>query len=150
MALPGTGPSFTRCGTYWLQLFYVYWSKMEMTIKYFASFGTVSHDFYTHTKKKIAVLPQNGMLLIMTYYNSDCRSSPSQVLCLEKKMNSDSNLIGVAFPFPCMNECKIRLVYVLLKKMSRLYILEKGVVWSLGEDQLTLFSVGKEHFSPLF
>ena len=86
----------------------------------------------------------------MTYYTSACRSSPSQVLCLEKKMNSDSNLIGVAFPFPCMTECKIRLVYVLLKKMSRLYILEKGVVWSLGEDQLTLFSVGKEHFSPLF
>ena len=85
MALPGTGPSFTRCGTCWLQLFYVYWSKMEMIIKYFASIGTVSHDFYTHIQKKIAVLPQNGMLLIMTYYNSDCRSSQIQVLCLEKK-----------------------------------------------------------------
>ena len=75
----------TRCGTCWLQLFYVYWSKMEMIIKYFASFGTVSHDFYTHIQKKIAVLPQNGILLIMTYYNSDCRSSSIQVLCLEKK-----------------------------------------------------------------
>ena len=42
----------TRCGTCCLQLFYVYWSKMEMIIKYFASFGTVSHDFYTHIQKK--------------------------------------------------------------------------------------------------
>ena len=29
-------------------------------------------------------------------------------------------------------------------------MLEKGVFWGLGEDQLTLFGVGKEHFSPLF
>ena len=85
MALPGTGPSFTRCGTYWLQLFYVYWSKIEMIIKYFASFDTVSHDFYTHIQKKNRSFAPNGMLLIMTYYNSDCRSSPIQVLCLEKK-----------------------------------------------------------------
>ena len=79
-----------------------------MTIKYFASFGTVSHDFYTHIQKKIA-----GMLLIMTYYNSDCRSSPMQVFCLKKKWTATQILLGVAFPFPCMTECKIRLVYVL-------------------------------------
>ena len=68
MALPGTGSSFTRCGTSWLQLFYVYWSKTDVIIKYFASFGTVWHDFYTQIKK-IAVLPQNATLLITTYYN---------------------------------------------------------------------------------
>ena len=86
------------------------------------------------------------MLLIMTYYNSDCLSSPIQVFCLEKKWTATQILLGVAFPFPCKTEGKIRLVYVLL----RLYILEKGVVWGLGEDQLTLFGVGKELFSPLF
>ena len=54
MALHGTGPSFTRCGTSWLQLFYVSWSKTDVIIKYFASFGPfgiVWHDFYTHIKK---------------------------------------------------------------------------------------------------
>ena len=89
------------------------------------------------------------MLLIMTYYNSDCQSSPIQVLCMEKKKWTASQiLLGVAFPLHDwgQNYTSLRT----LVKMSRLYILEKGVVWGLGEDQLTLFSVGKEHFSPLF
>ena len=61
MALPGTGPSFTRCGTSWLQLFYVSWSKTDGIIKYFASFGpfgTVWHDFHTHIKKNGSFAPK--------------------------------------------------------------------------------------------
>ena len=87
MALPGTGPSFTRCGTSWLQLFYVSWSKTDVIIKYFASFGpfgTVWHDFHTHIKK-MAVLPRNAMLLITTYYNGVTVEIHQFKFCVWKK-----------------------------------------------------------------